>query len=179
MQRLVRSTTLRLCFPLAMALAAGCVTVEDQPELATVESGCGDCLPPPVVDWVPGAADPDELFPRDLRYLHVQLSGGDERHFFALGVGGGQALWLYRVQMADQSNILGAIAGAADAHHRAGLLAAYGVVGGWHGPPPPPTDPGGDPPFRPEMISLIIDAVVVYEQQTQQLFDQLSQVSGQ
>lgn len=175
MQRPARSTPFRSCVPLAVALLAGCVTVEDQPELTAAESACGDCVAPPVVDWVRGAADPDELFPRDVRHLHVHLMRGDGRSFFALGTGGGDALWLYRVQMADQSNLLGAIAGAAAAHHDAGLTAFFSVVGGFHGPPPPPQDPGGEPPIPTEVVGIVVDSGASHEEIVKQTFDQLGQ----
>lgn len=175
MQRMARPSSFRLCVPLAIALIAGCVAVEDEPTLATAESVCGACTSPPLVNWVRGAANPEELYPRDVRHLHVQLIPADNRSFFAFGVGGGEALWVFRVQMGDQSNIMGAIAGAVAAHHDAGLGAFMSGAGATKGDPPHPGpgNPVGEPPFSPEFIGVVVEAAVAHEQTTQQTFDQL------
>lgn len=160
----------------AVGLAAGCVSVDPTPELTVAEASCGPCISPPLVDWVRGGADPDELFPRDVHHLHVQLMPADERSFFAWGVGGGEALWVYRVQLGDRDNILGAIAGAAAAHHDAALGAFMSVAGKHKGDPPVPhpSDPVGDPPFAPEVVRVVVDAGTAHEQINQQTFDQLA-----
>lgn len=173
MQRPARSIPLRLWFPLAVALIAGCVTVEDEPTLTTAEAACGACVSPPLVNWVRGGPGADELFPRDLEHLQVLLTPADDRSFFALGVGDRQALWLYRVPMGDQSNLMGAIAGAAAAHHEAGLTATIGVQGGIKGPPPKGPHPVGDPPFSAEFIGVVVEAAVTHEEVTEQMFEQL------
>jgi len=172
MQRTARPFPLHL--PLAVALTAGCVAVEKEPELTTAESACGDCVSPPIVDWVRGRSDPEELFPRDVHHLNVLLMPSDGRSFLAFGTGDGEALWLYRVQMADGSNLLGAIAGAAMAHHDAGLAAFFSVQGGFKGPPPPPPHPYGEPPFSPEFVGVVVDSGREHGEITEQTFDQLS-----
>jgi hypothetical protein len=174
MQRPATPFPLHLCVSLGAALLAGCVAPEAEPTLATAEAACGDCVSPPLVDWVRGGADADELFPRDVHHLHVLLMPSDDRSFLAFGTGGGEALWLYRVPMGDGSNLLGAIAGAAAAHHDAGLTAFFSAQGGIKGPPPPPPHPVGEPPFSPQFVGVVVDSGVANEQQTEQTFDQLS-----
>jgi hypothetical protein len=178
MQRPARPFRLRLCVPLAMALVAGCVTVEDQPELTTAEAACGACASPPLVDWVRGGPGADELFPRDVQHLNVLFLPSDDRSFLAFGTGGGEALWLYRVPMGESSNLLAAIASAAEANAEAGLLAFFSVQGHRKGPPPPPPHPIGDPPFvppfSPEFVNVVVESGIENEQQTQQVFEQLS-----
>ncbi|HWM88241.1 MAG TPA: hypothetical protein VNO33_20445 [Kofleriaceae bacterium] len=167
----------RSCLPLVIALAsAGCVATEAEPELTTAESACRACVSPPLVNWVRGGSDPDHLFPRDVEHLHVLLTPAeDDRSFFAWGVGGGEALWLYRVQMGDKENLDGAIAGAAMAHHDAGLRSVVSSGGYWKGEPRPPAPgPIGDPPFSPEFVGIVVDSAAQYEQLTTDTLDQLT-----
>ena len=176
MQRPARPLPLHACVPLVIALAsAGCVATEAGPELTTAESSCGACVSPPIVNWVRGGSDPDQLFPRDVHHLHVLVTPAeDDRSFFAWGVGGGEVLWLYRVQMGDKENILGAIAGATLAHNDAGLLAFFSVAGYFKGDPPPPPHPAGEPPFSPEYVRIVVDSGGQHEELNQQTLDQLS-----
>jgi hypothetical protein len=176
MQRPSRHVALHLCVPLVLALAAGCaITGDPEPELTTAEASCGACESPPLVDWRRGGADPDELFPRDIRHLHVQMTPAeDDRSFFAWGVGGGQALWLYRVQMGDYSNIAAAIDGAIMAHENGGLITSSSGAGALKGGGPGPAGPVGEPPFSNEFVRVIVDAATVHEQVSDQTLEQLS-----
>ncbi len=169
-----RLFSLRSCLPLVIALATGCVTADPEPALTTTEASCGPCLSPPLVDWVRGDGDPEHLFPRDVHHLHVMLMPADDRSFFATGVGGGEVLWVYRVQMGDHPNILGAIAGATMAHHDAALGAFFSVAGAHKGDPPVPTPGGpGQPAFAPDVVGVLVDSGGEHEQVNEQTFDQL------
>jgi hypothetical protein len=176
MQRPARPFPPRLSVPLIAWLVAGCVEIEPEPEpeLATAEASCGACVSPPLVDWTRGGADPEELFPRDVRHLQVLVMPADDRSFIAWGVGGGEVLWLYRVQMGDRDNILAAIAGAATVHNDASLGSSVGVAGSFRGNPPAPPGPPGQPPFSPEVVAIVVESAAAHEQVNEQTYEQLS-----